>query len=83
MSGDRRLLQRERIENSHRLLVPSLRMEGLSEHLQRAWVMAARSEHLQALRFRGFRPAARQFLARQVQQQFRIGGGTHRGPYFL
>ena len=80
MPGDRRLLQRERIENSHRLLVPPLRMEGLTEHLQRAGVMVVCSEHLQAFRLRGFRPAACQILPRRLQQQFGIGGERHLQP---
>src|SRR6266478_9910920 len=39
MSGDRRLHQRERIENSYRVLMPPLRKEDLPEHRERVWVM--------------------------------------------
>ena len=77
MAGDRRLLQCECIENSHRVLVPPLRMEGLPEHQQRAWVMVVCSEHLQALGLGACKLTARQILTRQLQQQFGIGGGLH------
>ena len=77
MSGNRRLHQRERIENSHRVLVPPFRMEDLPEHLQRAWMMVVCSEHLQALRLPGCKLVACQILPRQPQQQFGIGWGRH------
>jgi hypothetical protein len=74
MSGDRRLHQRERIEDSYRVLMPPLRKEDLPEHLQRARVMVAWTEHLQAFRLCGCKLAACQVLPRKIQQHFGIGG---------
>jgi hypothetical protein len=75
--GDRWLHQRERIEDSHRLLVPPLRTKGLPEHFQCAGVMLVCTERPQAFFLRGCNLAAGQILSRKIEQRGGIGRGRH------
>jgi hypothetical protein len=71
--GDRRLHQRERVEDSHRFLVPPLRTQDLPEHFQRAWMMLVCTEHLQAFFLCGCKLATCHVMPRKSQQGFGIG----------
>jgi hypothetical protein len=75
--GNRRLHQRERIEDSHRLPVPPLRTKDFPKHFQCAGVMLMCTEHLQAFFLRGRNLAAGQILARKIHQRCGIGRGRH------
>ena len=68
------LLRRADRADSHRFLVPSLRAEDLTEHLQRAWVMLVCTEHLQAPLLRRCQLTVCQIQSRQVQERLGIGG---------
>jgi len=75
MHRDRRLHQRQSVEDPDRIFVPPLSVENLAEYFQRARVMVVRAQNLQTLSFRGSNLACRHILACQVNEVCGIGGG--------